>query len=105
MAKSKRVLVTALRGNGLGFDLLGYLENELNADRILAGVQEIPEGTDVYAFNDREHSTILAALRYWQARGVAPVGIQDIATNDGAVEPLDDVEIDALCERFNMGVL
>jgi hypothetical protein len=60
--------------------------------------------------NDREHATVLAALRYWQAllaKGEPPTGEQlqtiyhDIATNDGDVVPLDAPAIDELCEHLN----
>ena len=54
--------------------------------------------------NEREFSTVLAALRYWQsnpARRALPEW--DIATNAGVLEPLDDDEIDELCEQFNCG--
>jgi hypothetical protein len=55
--------------------------------------------------NDRELATVLAALRYWQ---------QDLADNenegpiipdhfDEEVTPLTVDEIEALCERLNVG--
>ena len=55
----------------------------------------------------RERNTILAALRYWQAK----VAIRDeyvtpeitaIAT-DGGFTSLNAAEIDGLCEAINMG--
>ncbi len=54
--------------------------------------------------NDREHATILAALRSYQRvepAGLVPSAIEDIATNCGLHEPMLVDEIDALCERIN----
>lgn len=50
----------------------------------------------------RELATLLAALRHYQATGglTAP-GIEDVATGGGEFAPLDQKEIDALCERLN----
>lgn len=62
-----------------------------------------PGGADVYRLNDREHATVLAALRYWQAQREEVVAENDIATNGGTVLALTDHEIDALCERLNCG--
>lgn len=50
--------------------------------------------------DDAELSTILAALRHYQATGQCD-SPNDIATNNGTVEPLDEGAIDALCERLN----
>lgn len=58
----------------------------------------------------RELSTVLAALRFYQAaldepghgQGI-PSGIRDIADNLGQVEPLTADEIDELCEKLNFG--
>ena len=52
------------------------------------------------SFTEREHATILAALRLWQEadehnRG----GLRDIAEAAGV--PLSSKEIDVLCERLN----
>lgn len=54
------------------------------------------------------HSTILAALRYWQGRDrkltVANLqAIEDIATCGGEHEALTADEIDELCETINGG--
>lgn len=57
---------------------------------------------------DRETSTVLAALRYWQLRqtGKAPVSdFDDLASNGGALVPLDPQEVDQLCEKINFGEL
>lgn len=49
-----------------------------------------------------ETATILAALRLLQAQPALPAAIEAIATDYGRVEPLDDTEIDQLCERINL---
>lgn len=58
--------------------------------------------------NDRETCTILAALRYYQSSGFGdmhrlPADLASIAVHgpSGRV-PLDDGEIDSLCERLNI---
>jgi hypothetical protein len=51
-------------------------------------------------FDDQETAIILAGLRLIQRQGV-PDDLEDIATNFGAFDPLDDDDIDALCERIN----
>jgi hypothetical protein len=53
-------------------------------------------------FNTRELATVLAALRLWQQtanRHEDP--LWNIATDEGTLEPLDEDEIDALCEQLN----
>lgn len=58
----------------------------------------------------REMSTVLAALRYWQAYGMrAPLygrvaEIHEIADSGGEIEMLSEEEIDDLCERINVGL-
>src|SRR6202035_856030 len=57
-------------------------------------------------FNDRETATILAALRYWQARTLPAnperaEAIEEIATDGRPLDPLDEEEIDTLCEAIN----
>lgn len=50
----------------------------------------------------RELATVLAALRYWRREGLMSAGHEiDIATDGGELEPLNESEIDALCERLN----
>lgn len=54
-----------------------------------------------YSLSAREHATVLAALRCWQqspARGDCE--LDTIASNDGAVKPLNADDIDELCERL-----
>ena len=55
-------------------------------------------------FSASEISTILAALRYWQAHRhmVIDVDILAIENNDGETETLTDEEIDTLCEDINL---
>lgn len=53
-------------------------------------------------FTNRETATILAALRFWQREGVGfDYSEDDIASNGGEFDSLDEAEIDALCERVN----
>ncbi|KAA0573418.1 hypothetical protein [Azospirillum sp. Sh1] len=56
---------------------------------------------------NQERDTILAALRFYQSKGMGdpfnrPDDIHDIATNGGDGISLDDAGIDALCERLNV---
>jgi len=58
-------------------------------------------------FNDRETATILAALRYWQARTLPAnpervEAIEEIAADGRTLDPLDEEEIDTLCEAINL---
>lgn len=51
-----------------------------------------------------EHSTVLAALRYWEA-GMEPRynpdGVFAIATDGGAHKPMTREEVMRLCQRIN----
>ena len=50
----------------------------------------------------RELATVLAALRFWQGLTDMPIRIKDeIATDNDRHVPLNDLEIDALCEKIN----
>jgi hypothetical protein len=52
------------------------------------------------SITEREHATILAALRLWQEADQHNRGdLRDIA--EGAGVPLSNEEIDVLCERIN----
>ncbi len=51
--------------------------------------------------NKRETGTILAALRHWQDRTPAFEAVDSIATDGGAFEQLNRMEIDQLCEKLN----
>ncbi|MBS7812392.1 hypothetical protein [Roseococcus pinisoli] len=53
-----------------------------------------------------EHATILAALRFYQEKGMGEPDnrsneIHHIATDGGEVISLDTAGIDALCEKLN----
>jgi hypothetical protein len=55
----------------------------------------------------RELATVLAALRHYQIGlrlngGRPPQDVSDIAM-DGGLDPLDEEEIDSLCEELNTG--
>ena len=51
-------------------------------------------------FAEREHATVLAALRLWQEADEHNIGdLRDIA--EAAGDPLSNEEIDVLCERIN----
>jgi hypothetical protein len=54
------------------------------------------------ALDDRELATILAALRLLQEQG-CPDHLTDIATEGFSLDTMADDEIDALCERLNIG--
>ena len=52
--------------------------------------------------SEREHHTLLAALRMWQRATYENQRHHDeIASNGGTVKPLSDREINHLCERIN----
>lgn len=65
------------------------------------------DGDQLYRLDDREHATVLAALRYWQAtregRPCTVADLMEVATNSKAFPSLTRHEIDALCERLNTG--
>jgi len=59
---------------------------------------------------ERQHATILAALRWYQATGLNPTvyddltaDVHDIATNGQRLKAMNEEEIDVLCERINVG--
>jgi hypothetical protein len=55
-------------------------------------------------FDSRQLGTVLAALRLWQRdrfTALRAVDMHDIATDFGALDPLEDREIDDLCESLN----
>lgn len=69
--------------------------------------EEVDTDKDVfnntYILNHHQISTIIAALRMYQFElAINTLGEWlDIATDGGTIVPLDDDEIDALCERLN----
>ncbi len=70
--------------------------------------EEVDTDKDVfnntYILNSHQICTIIAALRMYQFElAINTLGEWlDIATDGGTIVPLDDDEIDALCERLNM---
>ena len=48
-----------------------------------------------------ELATLLAALRLLQQAPALPREIEEIATEEGDFDRIDDEQIDALCERIN----
>ena len=62
----------------------------------------------LHHLDDREHATVLAALRCYQETVAQsdepmPERFNDLATNGGKLNALDADAIDALCERLNCG--
>lgn len=56
-----------------------------------------------YTLDDQQHATVIAALRTYQLQGAARLtsdGIEDIATDAGAVEALDADGIGTLIEHL-----
>ena len=54
--------------------------------------------------NTRELTMVLASLRYWQREGWISDGHEhDLVSDGGTLKPLTMDEINALCERLNMG--
>lgn len=62
---------------------------------------DTPKTTHVVSLTEREHATILAALRLWQATQVTPPDIIDIATDCGRIEALYYGECDELVDKLN----
>ncbi|UTU07723.1 hypothetical protein CcrC1_gp532 [Caulobacter phage C1] len=58
-------------------------------------------GHPAFDLDEREAAAVIAGLRLLQRIGV-PVELEDVATNGGAFDVLDDTAIDALCERINL---
>jgi hypothetical protein len=58
----------------------------------------------IMATSTRELATVLAALRYWQeSTTMDERGADPVANDDGS--PLDDAEIDVLCEQLTCRIL
>jgi len=82
----------------------------LKAGQITKKVDLKEPKPQVEPFSQRESATLLAALRYWQQALDGEDGRTDAANarplmpdHFTAVKPLNDGEIDALCERLNLG--
>ena len=91
-----------------------------HADWVMSGVQDTmtcqacdtdfdearEDEVSVCEFDDQEHATVLAALRYYQQQGMGDPknrtdDIHDIATDGDNVISMDAAGIDALCEKLN----
>lgn len=62
----------------------------------------------MYELSGQDLNTVLAAMRYYQMRGLGdpasrPLDIHEIATNGDTEISLDAEGIDELCERLNTG--
>lgn len=101
-------------GVGIGIqDSLDALELQIEGSRGLSGTSEELLSTTERPFhlcvNRRELATILAALRFHQdenlqdGRKNPDAAIDDIATDAGALLPLDFQEVGRLCEELNCG--
>jgi|SRR5579872_3259729 len=59
--------------------------------------------TSGMVFDGREIGTILAALRMYQVAGYIQKDLEEIATDNFTLKPLDYDEIKKLCEKVNCG--
>jgi hypothetical protein len=64
-------------------------------------LQQRADGGTTADLDEREIAAVLAGLRCLQAGGFSVA--MDVLTNGGTIRPLDNNEIDALCERINCG--
>ena len=53
--------------------------------------------------DNRENATIIAALRHYQARTETTPYVDSLASNNGELEPLTNLDIDALCADLHFG--
>ena len=101
-------------GVGIGIqDSLDALDIQLDGPHAQSGpLRESPSVTASpihLSVNRRELATILAALRFHQDENLQDdrknpdAAIDDIATDAGALLPLDFKEVDRLCEELNCG--
>ncbi|HEX5426550.1 MAG TPA: hypothetical protein VFW94_23585 [Candidatus Acidoferrales bacterium] len=60
------------------------------------------DGTTAIKLSSVELAAVLTGLRMYQKHGI-DAEMLDIATNAGEFQPLDNVDIDDLCERLNCG--
>ena len=96
---------------GLGshlIDAIGALDHQLIEQDVLP-VPSRKCWRAMLLVNDRELSTVLAALRFHQAenlqsgRNIPDVLIRGVATDMGRLTPLDFHEVEDLCEKLNCG--
>lgn len=100
-----RIMIAPLtsRGEVARCDISIPKENIPDVAKSLLGVHPCD---DLYIFTERERDTIIAALRLYQDRDIKAVAndwgrfdaLQDIATNGGKHDALDENEIDILIE-------
>ena len=95
---SYRELVSALRRLlDASRSTVGDYRAHKDACALVDRAEEIPAPLEL---DERETGTVLAALRYWQRNAENGAPEWEIATEpEGG--PLDEDEIDALCERIN----
>lgn len=95
--RSETVIVQMYPDGDFFVDYIG----RRSARGVLTCIKEIDRllgRPNVIKVDDRQLYTILAALRFYQVGA-----LESIASNDGEVEPLDQFEIDLLCETINAG--
>lgn len=84
----------------LGSEIAQLLDD---ADVRVEALTEAQPGHVYHDINTIELATILAALRYWQRTSWNSRAAEvDIADKGGSINPMDDEDIDALCERLNV---
>jgi len=114
---AEKKLADALRGidetcqTGLNSSVYSHwsaaLEDSMTQARAALAEYDAQPARDEVYINPAERATILAALRYYQSRGMGDPDnrsddIHDIATNGGELcASLDDEGIDALCEGLS----
>ena len=79
------------------------LDRDSSRSSEFGGIDDMAERKGL---TQRELSTVLAALRYWQQGKCCDLEIQSIAADTGSElpdRPLDAFEIDDLCEALNFG--
>lgn len=80
----------------------GPPDEDVDIEAVTTEVADAIQGLLEQRLSDRELSTVLAALRYWQREGRMSAGHEfDIAENGGEFSALTNDEIDELCERLN----
>lgn len=85
-------------------ELIEEEDEEQAWDEHAASVEAEKNPPTLVGFDGRQLATVLAALRSWQQGGHCIADeLMDVATNCGDYDILDDAEIDALCERMNLG--
>lgn len=101
MATSNHELIELLRG--MLYDRGPQANGEISARAARAVAEHDIDASDytVVSLNSRELASILAGLRLLQQTVILKGNIAETLHDAG--EPLDDDEIDTLCERLNGG--